>query len=158
MLLQPIARQARPDGDAVAEHVQVVAREVHHALAAGGIRDPRFADVPLPVRNVREHVVGMDDVRPDALRHEALGELPSEELASRRDTERLRERGDVASRFHAEHGNARLPMVPEQVPVVLATSSTRLLGPSECSFVRRPASPRAWLSSDGITDEKWGTR
>ena len=67
---------------------------------------------------MRQHVVGVDDVGLLAFRGELLREVATEEILQRLDAAFAR-RGDRArGGIDAEHGNALLPVILQEVAVV----------------------------------------
>jgi hypothetical protein len=76
------------------------------------------ADELIQVGNVREHVVGHDQVGRHASADELLGELAAEEGDLRRHARLDRHFGDVGCRLDPEHGDAVGDEVPEEIAVV----------------------------------------
>ena len=75
-------------------------------------------DDAVHVGNVGEHVVRVQHRGAPALRPQLPGDGGSEELTQRRDTVLLRHRRDVAGRVDAEHRDAGLDVVAQEVAVV----------------------------------------
>ena len=96
------------------------------------------ADEPVGIGNMREDVVGVDDVGELAFRREPPGKLLVEELDQRRDALGLdRELRDVGRRLDAEHRDAGAACrTAADIRRCSPTSMTRLAGPRP----RRPIS------------------
>ena len=75
-------------------------------------------DEPVEVRHVREHVVGVEHVCPQALSGERAPRGAAEEGRPRRDPVRLCDGRDVRGRLDAQDPDSGLPVCAQEVPVV----------------------------------------
>ena len=75
-------------------------------------------DESVGVRHVRQHIVGVDDVRPAPLGGKLHREVAAEERVQRVDAALARRRHRTGRRIDAQHRNAPLAVVLQQVAVV----------------------------------------
>ena len=79
---------------------------------------PKALHHAVEIGHVCQHIVRMNHVGPLASVGQALRDGRLKELADGRHALLLRNPRDVASRFHAQHGNAGLHVVLQQIAVV----------------------------------------
>ena len=102
---------------AVSEQLLHVWRFDHrHAAGVQQHRDPLHE--PVQVRDMGQHVVGVDHIRSHAFGPEGARELAAEELAPRADAAALGYLRDVSSGLDAKHAHPCVPVVLEQIAVV----------------------------------------
>src|SRR5262245_13699705 len=99
----------------------------HYSVIFDKGREPTH--YPVKIRDVREHVVGVNDVSLHALPAKVQGEVFVEEVGQRRNAALAASNlGDVDRRLDAENGNSRLLVVLKQVAVVTGDLDDETVG------------------------------